>query len=666
MPLRPRTRWALAGVLFAGTVALLSATLEMGYTRDESFYFRFARSYAGWFTRIDDAGTPEEVREAFSEESVIGTWKGNHEHPPLMKSAFAASWRHLARKDRRARVASKEGESPLRLLATGLVPADGFEVGDEALVLAPLRLGVDPADPVRVLGRGVVARRVPREATVHLESGDAGAIREACRARAGEAPAPGEPPLVTGCQLRAPGLLDEATAMRLPGIVSGGLAVSLTFLLGEALLGWLAGLLGALAFLFVPRHFFHAHLTCFDMPIVAAELLVLLLFWRSLSDRRFALGSGVAWGAALLVKLNALFLPARLLLWWLLVSLPKPRLRDVPAAFLVAPLVAVPMLFAFWPWLWYAPFDHLGSYLGFHLHHEHYMQWYFGRPLQVPPFPVEYPFVMTALTVPEGFLLLVLAGAARALVRARAGLGRRETAFLLVNGLFPIVLIALPSTPIFGGVKHWMTGMPLLLLLGADALAAALRLVATTPARTALATALVAVAFAWPVRATLSWVPFGTGHWSSLLGGGAPGGADKELMRLFWGYTSLQSLPWVNENAPPGARIFFQNTTRDAYEMYQRMGLLREDVHYARAPEGADLALIDPKQAFNELDLRTREALRKAGPDRVVSYEGVPYLRVYAQARASEAAGTPPPPPASGRATRDRGSTPRSEAPRPP
>ena len=49
--------------------------------------------------------------------------------------------------------------------------------------------------------------------------------------------------------------------------------------------GWLAGLFGALAFLFVPRQLFHAHLACFDMPIVAMTLLTVYGFWLALAGR---------------------------------------------------------------------------------------------------------------------------------------------------------------------------------------------------------------------------------------------------------------------------------------------------------------------------------------------------------------------------------------------
>lgn len=639
---------AWAFVLFVGSTALLMATLDMGATRDESFYFRFGRSYADWFARLDAAEGSEAIAAALGRADVEAIWSGNFEHPPLMKSAFAASWRHLARKERDlGSPRAARGDEPDRWPITGLTAADGFEEGAAVVVLSPLVVGQATDDPARVLGHGTVLSRQPNRAELALASGDRAAILATCRARPGD---PGPPAVITGCRAledRPLAILSEITAMRLPGVLTGALAVMLTFLLGHATLGFFPGLLGALAFLFVPRHFFHAHLCAFDMGIVAGVLATLYAFWRSLTDRRYALAAGVAWGLALLIKHNAFFLPVPLVAFWLWngrrqFALPRVlgRLRlqlpPLPLALLVMPVVALPMLFTFWPRLWFDPWSSLARYFSFHLEHEHYMQWYFGRPLQVPPFPVEFPFVMTLFTVPEVFTLLTLTGIALA-YRARPGTsgapkpGART--FLLLNGLTPILLIALPSTPIFGGVKHWMTGMPMLLLFAGYALTWALRRATASlrsPAlRTALVTASVLLIFAGPVRASLRAVRYGTAYYNELIAGGIQGAADKQLMRIYWGYTTRQALDWLNRNAPRNASVFFQNTTWDAWDAYRRDGLVRHDIRYAGGPQGCDIALIEPQKAFQDLDIDTRQAMDTAGPSGFVSFEGVPMLRIY-------------------------------------
>ncbi|MEC9073133.1 MAG: hypothetical protein VX938_12155, partial [Myxococcota bacterium] len=137
--MKPWKERGIAGVLFCMTALLLLSQLDMGYSRDESFYFRYARSYAGWFADLEATKTVEEARGVLGREDVLETWTGNFEHPPLMKTAFGASWRHLGRKYRPLTVPRGAGESRV----TGLSPADGFAEDAEVLVLAPVAVGGD-------------------------------------------------------------------------------------------------------------------------------------------------------------------------------------------------------------------------------------------------------------------------------------------------------------------------------------------------------------------------------------------------------------------------------------------------------------------------------------------------------------------------------------------
>ena len=73
---RPKV-WALAVGLFISAVALTFATQDMGYTRDESFYFHYAESYQNWFVAVEDAATPEARKDVVGREAIVGTWPGN-------------------------------------------------------------------------------------------------------------------------------------------------------------------------------------------------------------------------------------------------------------------------------------------------------------------------------------------------------------------------------------------------------------------------------------------------------------------------------------------------------------------------------------------------------------------------------------------------------------
>ncbi|MEY4548643.1 MAG: hypothetical protein RL685_4838 [Pseudomonadota bacterium] len=83
----PLLALCLAGVYLA---ALLSSVKDLGYARDEGFYFHAARTYGGWFELLlSDPG------EALRGPVIDQYWQVNHEHPSLMKSLFWASQRLL-------------------------------------------------------------------------------------------------------------------------------------------------------------------------------------------------------------------------------------------------------------------------------------------------------------------------------------------------------------------------------------------------------------------------------------------------------------------------------------------------------------------------------------------------------------------------------------------
>jgi 4-amino-4-deoxy-L-arabinose transferase-like glycosyltransferase len=83
----PLIALVLGGVYLA---LLMSTVKDLGYARDEGFYFQAARSYEGWFELL--LKSPE---QAFQRANVDRFWSANNEHPALIKSLFALSRRYL-------------------------------------------------------------------------------------------------------------------------------------------------------------------------------------------------------------------------------------------------------------------------------------------------------------------------------------------------------------------------------------------------------------------------------------------------------------------------------------------------------------------------------------------------------------------------------------------
>lgn len=168
------------GSLFAAIyLATLCATLDIGISRDESFYFSAGEQYSHWF---DDL--LQHPRQAFSKASVDRHFAANPEHPALPKLMFGASWRlfgamHDPKTEPWTRDWYERSQPPRRLL----------------------------------------------------------------------------------------GWLSESTAMRLPALLLNSLLVLLIYLFGAEFFGRRVAVATTLAWMLQPHAFWHAHISCFDMPI---------------------------------------------------------------------------------------------------------------------------------------------------------------------------------------------------------------------------------------------------------------------------------------------------------------------------------------------------------------------------------------------------------------
>ncbi len=580
--------WArrhLTGLLATGlglaTFASLVLTApRVGYTRDEGFYFSAAESYARWFEQL--AADPG---RALSEPSIRRHYENNREHPVLIKNLMALSYLALA--------------------------AD--------LPRAPTRW---PPDQTGAYGR----------------------------------------------------------AMRLPSQAFSALAVALVFLLGAAVASRRVGLLAALLFILAPRHYYHAQLACFDMPAVCVWLATVLAWRRAQSSLGWGIATGAIWGLALATKHNSFFIPVVLGLHWLVISWRDfsatkggLRLPRIPVA-LFSMLILGPAIFiAHWPFLWHDTLARLGWYFGFHLNHVNYYWEYFGTLLTEPPFPWAYPFAVTALTLPLpclvlgvfGFFgvagerlghplatggrwlarLVGLRGAAQpATAAADAPWPNRADAWLLlINAFIPFAVIAIPSVPIFGGVKHWMHAMPFVCVLAAIALE---RMIARLPERLGRlrrphlfwATAALALL---PSLAGLIWIgPYGSSAYNALAGG-VHGAADIGMQRQYWSNNVTGVLPWLNEHLPKGARVYFHEVTGESFRAYKRDGLLRPDVRPAWSPDHADFTVYQYHREFVDTEYRVWNRTGNRTIAHGLYLDQVPMVLVYDQRGATRTRARP-------------------------
>jgi hypothetical protein len=592
---RWRREWILPLLLaVAASGWMLAVEGRQGIGRDESQYFRAGERYWGWVESTWSEIAKGHFARAFSRGAVDGAWDDNHEHPPLMKLLYGVSW---------------------RLFHTCDCPG-------------PKR-GLHP---------------IP----------------------------------ITGKHRTLPLFARESSTFRFPAILLAGLGVALVYWLARRVLRPVPSAVAAVLSFAQPHYFFHAQISCFDVPITVMATLVALAYWKSLRSPRWGILCGVLWGLALATKHNAWLFPIFLLahyLWIRRRDFLRLRPPRIPLAFVSMATLGPAVLFVLWPWLWHAPVDRTRGWLVRHTQHEHYNFEYLGQNWNLPPkepdrklVRMTFPFVSIAYTVPVTTLALAGIGSLVFLRRRRRAEGssvlladtpiasraswirpgidveRSPGVFLAIHIAGPVLMIALPSTPIFGGVKHFLPAMPFLgVLAGAGAawLFGVARSLVASPRLLRVLPPLLAALLCLPAIAeTQRSHPDGLGHYN-LLAGGFAGGASLGMNRQFWGYSALPLLPWMIAHRPPSNRIYWHDVLHDAIVMYSRDGRLPIGIGDAgvgeQVVEQSDLGIVILEKHFAVYEGLAWQAYHTTQPSRVYAHEGVPFVVAYERH-------TPPPP----------------------
>ena len=454
----------------------------------------------------------------------------------------------------------------------------------------------------------------------------------------------------------------ESLPYRFIGMLSAGLLLWLTYVMGARLWNRRVGLFAAVAYALLPRPFYHAHLCAFDVPITLAVTAVAFAYLRTLRAPRLlsapVIACGVLYGAALATKHNSWVLPGIYAIHFALVLIVarvyRARSGDPlsdaarptsawPRWLIAMAVLGPPIFIGSWPWLWNDTLKRINGYAAFHLHHDYYNIEYFGVNYFWPPFPISYPWVLTLFTVPIATLALALAGMAlrarasvldlRAALRGQAPSDPRFTDVLLFGcALAPLVIIALPSTPIFGGTKHWFTAYPFLMLFAGYAFDRAVTLcteLIKAPALRRVAPALLgALALLPALVETAHSHPFGLSHYG-MAAGFVPGAADKGMNRQFWGFTTGSLVPFFNQRVPDGSRVYVCDTTIGAFRMLAEDGLISERIRPTLDLAHSDFALVHHELHMAEVDFQIWSAYGTTQPAYVLSYDGVPIVSVY-------------------------------------
>lgn len=462
--------------------------------------------------------------------------------------------------------------------------------------------------------------------------------------------------------------MDKTTAFRLPGMLMGTLGVWITYRMGREHFGARAGLYAAAALAFMPRVFFHAHLACFDVPVMTMWLVSIYAYDTLLRRGGFwrAIWLGIAFGLTLETKHNAWMLPPVFVVHQIWLGLHKGKAARTQSARaglgLVCMAILGPLVFVgLWPWLWHDTVPRIQEYVGFHLNHEYYNMEFLGRNYFGPPSPKLYAPLMIVATVPTVVLVLFLLGGGSrllawlpklpAFVKTRFAKEHDDTVpgkrigsdmILVLALLVPLAPFFLPKTPIFGGTKHWFPAYPFLAMFAGYGFRMAVVRLSRMGSRLpnmgrrlrapVVASLTMAACVIGPVLVTAHAHPFALSAYVPIVGG-TQGAATLGLNRQFWGFTTQSLAAYLDRSARRGERIYVHDTTYGAFAHMQEEKRIRADLQFAGSPGEADIAIIHHELHMIEPETNIWVAFDRTDPDFVLTHDGVPIISVYRRKR---------------------------------
>jgi len=354
----------------------------------------------------------------------------------------------------------------------------------------------------------------------------------------------------------------------------------------------------------MPRVFGHAHFATLEMPLLLTWMLTVIAFEKGTRSALWSVAAGAAFGLALLTRFNAVFLPLFLVPWGALVHRRKV-LPNVAAMAVLSPLVFL----AGWPAMWRGPFDALRIYVGTKFSRMVVPMAYFGNvyPNEQRAYPTpDYPFVMTVLTVPLLLLAAALWGGIVAFGRREtpapgkasrdAARGRASLLLFAMGG--PLLLMALPASPRYDGVRLFLPVFPFLAALAGIGIAHAWTHLSRIRRRGPVVAVGVA-ALALLIAPLVLLHPYPLAYYNGLIGG--PWGADRLGMEtVYWNESFNENvLRVVGQALPEGGRVALAGVGSQVDDLYRAAGLWPEKVQVTDFEKGDwNLLVVVPRKGW--------------------------------------------------------------------
>lgn len=410
--------------------------------------------------------------------------------------------------------------------------------------------------------------------------------------------------------------LDEMAALRLPSAVWFSLLTASLYLFLRLFFPLAPSLAGAMSLALMPRVFGHAHFFGLDVPMMAWWFWTAAAGYMAMEGRLRPVWFGLAYALAFSVKLHAVFLPFPLLAWaavriWTAqpparAVLVKRLLQSIAFAALLVPAVYIGTQ----PWLWHDTATRVAERFF------DYAEKSGARPIALHYLgtryldntPWHYPFVMIAVTVPAGILVLMAIGLARPLWEraGKRGVGVEPAGefsagkgylFVVLNFLAPPLVVLLPMAQAYDGCRLFLPCFPFAAALAGAGFAAVTAMARPNAPRKMVTAVLFAAIAAPPLWAYAKVHPYYLSYYNEAVGG-VRGAHRLGFESAYWcDAVDFGMIETINRAAPPSGTLKTYSMPVEIMQYYQGRGWLREDIQLLAGPPW-DLHLLHCRQGM--------------------------------------------------------------------
>jgi len=348
------------------------------------------------------------------------------------------------------------------------------------------------------------------------------------------------------------GVLDDISAHHVYIVLASSVLVLVVVSFGVEVLGVWGGVVAGLALVTYPLFWAESHFNIKD-PVQAAYFSgVIWSFWKAF-EKKSAGWLWVGFGfltLALGTKLNAVFLPAILVPYWIWRCRKDwgGMGRRFWVSLFLGPLVVGIVLFATWPFLWHDTLGGIGKILGYYKSmgtgFDYQPDGYYWLGFNL------FPVVWILLTTPPLVLALSGVGVWGAIRERRT---KPEGLLWLVWFLVPVVRVTMPGTSIYGGVRQIFEFIPAMALLAGMGAWEIYRLFFEERRKWMM---LLVVSFVWPAMTLAKYHPYENVYFNFLIGG-LSGAREYEIPSWGNSYGSAyrEGIEWLNENAEENSKL---------------------------------------------------------------------------------------------------------------